>query len=165
VRLDRSIRVFHDNGVLQRSVRPDCLSGFNALWNGCATRTGAIGFGGGVNTVLMRGNVEAFGGFCEAMADWGFHELTFNALGGNERPEFFAANHLLPQQVRRFAAELPACKSEPIVFGSFAASFASRPVMTVAPRISSINSRANRKRRRHARQNVQTDFRSPDPPP
>ncbi len=60
-----------------------------------------------VNTVLMRGNVEAFGEFCEAMADWGFHELTFNALGGNERPEFFAANHLLPQQVQRFAAELP----------------------------------------------------------
>jgi radical SAM protein with 4Fe4S-binding SPASM domain len=61
-----------------------------------------------VNTVLMRGNIGAFGEFCDAMADWGFHELTFNALGGNERPEFFAANHLLPQQVRQFAAELSA---------------------------------------------------------
>jgi radical SAM protein with 4Fe4S-binding SPASM domain len=59
-----------------------------------------------VNTVLMRGNIERFGEFCREMADWGFHELTFNQLGGNERPEFFAANRLLPAQVERFAAEL-----------------------------------------------------------
>jgi radical SAM protein with 4Fe4S-binding SPASM domain len=61
-----------------------------------------------VNTVVMRGNVETFGEFCEAMADWGFHELTFNALGGSQRPEFFARNRLLPQQVRRFVAEFAA---------------------------------------------------------
>lgn len=60
-----------------------------------------------VNTVLMRENIAAFGEFCLAMAEWGFHELTFNQLGGNERPEFFAANRLQPEQVDRFAAELP----------------------------------------------------------
>ena len=60
-----------------------------------------------VNTVLMRGNIDAFGRFCEEMADWGFHELTFNQLGGNERPEFYPANRLLQQQVARFARELP----------------------------------------------------------
>jgi MoaA/NifB/PqqE/SkfB family radical SAM enzyme len=60
-----------------------------------------------VNTVLMRGNIGAFGRFCEEMADWGFHELTFNQLGGNDRPEFYPANRLLPEQVARFARELP----------------------------------------------------------
>jgi MoaA/NifB/PqqE/SkfB family radical SAM enzyme len=60
-----------------------------------------------VNTILMRGNIESFGDFCHQMADWGFHELTFNQLGGNERPDFFQANRLLKWQVERFAAELP----------------------------------------------------------
>ena len=60
-----------------------------------------------VNTVLMRGNIAGFGRFCEEMAAWGFHELTFNPLGGRDRPEFFPDNRLLPDQVRRFADELP----------------------------------------------------------
>ncbi|MBI3469608.1 MAG: radical SAM protein [Planctomycetes bacterium] len=60
-----------------------------------------------VNTVLMRGNIEKFAQFCEAVADWGFHELTFNQLGGNERPEFYPANRLLPEQIMRFTDELP----------------------------------------------------------
>jgi MoaA/NifB/PqqE/SkfB family radical SAM enzyme len=60
-----------------------------------------------VNTILMRENVSAFGAFCEEMADWGFDELTFNQLGGGDRPEFFPANRLLPGQVERFIAELP----------------------------------------------------------
>jgi MoaA/NifB/PqqE/SkfB family radical SAM enzyme len=60
-----------------------------------------------VNTVLMRENIEAFPQFCETMAGWQFHELTFNQLGGNERPEFYAANRLLPEQVKRFAAQWP----------------------------------------------------------
>jgi MoaA/NifB/PqqE/SkfB family radical SAM enzyme len=60
-----------------------------------------------VNTVLMRGNIADFGRLCEAMAQWGFRELTFNPLGGHDRPEFFPANRLLPDQVRRFADELP----------------------------------------------------------
>ncbi|HTN75221.1 MAG TPA: hypothetical protein VL096_08240, partial [Pirellulaceae bacterium] len=40
-------------------------------------------------------------------AAWGFRELSFNQLGGNERPDFFAVNHLLPAQFQRFADELP----------------------------------------------------------
>ena len=43
-----------------------------------------------VNIVLMRDNIEHFADFAAEMADWGFHELTFNQLGGVERPEFFA---------------------------------------------------------------------------
>jgi len=60
-----------------------------------------------VNTVLMRDNIGAFGEFCVEMADWGFPELTFNPLGGRERPEFYRDHHLLPEQVDRFRAELP----------------------------------------------------------
>lgn len=60
-----------------------------------------------VNTVLMRGNIGGFAEFCEEMAEWGFDELTFNQLGGNDRPEFYPANRLLPEQVERFCAELP----------------------------------------------------------
>ena len=60
-----------------------------------------------VNAVLMRDNIGSFAEFCEQMADWGFDELTFNQLGGIERPEFYPANRLLPQQVARFARELP----------------------------------------------------------
>lgn len=47
-----------------------------------------------VNTVLMRGNVAAFPELVElcGAAD----EITFNALGGADRPEFFADNRLRP---------------------------------------------------------------------
>jgi MoaA/NifB/PqqE/SkfB family radical SAM enzyme len=62
------------------------------------------------NTILMRGNIDSFPALCEELAAWGFHELTFNQLGGNERPEFFPANCLLPEQVDRFRNELPAVR-------------------------------------------------------
>lgn len=60
-----------------------------------------------VNTVLMRDTIGQFASFCERIADWQFHELTFNALGGNERPEFFRDHRLQPEQFARFIAELP----------------------------------------------------------
>ena len=56
----------------------------------------------------MRENIGEFSRFCLEMAEWGFHELTFNQLGGNDRPEFFPTHRLLPDQVRRFRRELPA---------------------------------------------------------
>lgn len=63
-----------------------------------------------VNTVLMRGNIGSFEEFCDDMAAWGFRELTFNQLGGRDRPEFFPANRLLPEQVDRFRRDLPAMR-------------------------------------------------------
>ena len=60
-----------------------------------------------VNTVLMRDNVELFPQLCHELADWGIDEISFNALGGNDRPEFHRIHRLLPQQVRWLAAELP----------------------------------------------------------
>lgn len=60
-----------------------------------------------VNTVLTRSNVETFDEFCELMATWGFDELTFNPLGGNDRPEFYPNNRLLPQQIDTLMERLP----------------------------------------------------------
>jgi len=65
-----------------------------------------------VNTILMRGNVAEFESLCREVASWGVTELTFNQLGGNDRPEFFPANRLRPEQVERFAAELPRVRAE-----------------------------------------------------
>lgn len=59
------------------------------------------------NTILMRYNIDSFERFCEEMLSWGVQELTFNQLGGYDRPEFFPDNRLLPEQVRRFAESLP----------------------------------------------------------
>lgn len=63
------------------------------------------------NVVLMRGNAGAFGELCHVLAQWGIGEITFNQLGGNDRPEFFADNRLLPHQVEQLAAELPVLRA------------------------------------------------------
>ncbi len=60
-----------------------------------------------VNHVLMRDNIDEFDGFCEEMAAWGIRALTFNPLGGNERPEFHRDHCLQPDQVERFRARFP----------------------------------------------------------
>ncbi|MFO0940308.1 MAG: radical SAM protein [Pirellulales bacterium] len=59
-----------------------------------------------INAVLTRENIDSFPAFCDVMADWGFDELTFNPLGGNDRPEFFPANRLSAEQVERFINSL-----------------------------------------------------------
>lgn len=63
-----------------------------------------------VNTVLMRGNIGEFIPFCQEMFGWGFHELTFNQLGGNDRPEFYPANRIFPQQIPQFRSDLAALR-------------------------------------------------------
>ncbi len=63
-----------------------------------------------VNTVLMRDNIRQFDRLCEVMADWQFHELTFNALGGNERPDYYRDHRLLPEQIEEFVDGLPALR-------------------------------------------------------
>lgn len=51
-----------------------------------------------VNVVLMRRNVDTFPALCEELATWGIHEVTFNQLGGRDRPEFYPDNRLTPAQ-------------------------------------------------------------------
>ena len=58
------------------------------------------------NVVLMRDNVASFANLCLELAEWGIDEITFNQLGGNDRPEFWAVHRLLPNDVDRLAGEL-----------------------------------------------------------
>ena len=64
-----------------------------------------------VNTILLRDNIHAFADLCHILADWGIEELTFNALGGRDRPEFYPDHGLLPEQLTEFRAALPAVRA------------------------------------------------------
>lgn len=59
------------------------------------------------NVVLMRDNVRSFAEQCEDLASWGLDEITFNQLGGRDRPEFFPAQRLRMDDVLWLKAELP----------------------------------------------------------
>ncbi len=65
-----------------------------------------------VNTVLMRDNIGEFPDLCRALAALGVQELTFNRLGGRDRPEFFATHRLLPADLEQLAHELPGLRRE-----------------------------------------------------
>jgi sulfatase maturation enzyme AslB (radical SAM superfamily) len=54
-----------------------------------------------INTVLMRENFDLFADLCTELADWGVKEITFNQLGGRDRPEFYPENRLSVEQVVR----------------------------------------------------------------
>jgi len=60
-----------------------------------------------VNTVLTRHTIAGFEKFAHRMADWGVDTLTFNQLGGNDRPEFYPDNRLLEEQVHQFIGMFP----------------------------------------------------------
>lgn len=64
-----------------------------------------------VNTILMRDNIGAFEQLCETVAAWGVEELTFNALGGRDRPEFFPDHSLWPEDVEWFCESLPGIRA------------------------------------------------------
>ncbi len=54
-----------------------------------------------INTVLMRDNFDAFPALCAEFARWGVQEITFNQLGGRDRPEFYPDHRLTIEQVQR----------------------------------------------------------------
>lgn len=60
-----------------------------------------------VNALLQHDTWADFPLLCERVADWGVEEITFNQLGGNDRPEYFPAHRLHPSDVDAFAAGLP----------------------------------------------------------
>lgn len=70
-----------------------------------------------VNTVLMRENIRQFPELCRALASLGVQELTFNRLGGRDRPEFFAAHRLRLEELEHFARELPELRRDASTFG------------------------------------------------
>ena len=65
-----------------------------------------------VNTILLRENIGDFPAFCRYLAELGVNELTFNQLGGFDRPEFYESNRLLENQVELFKEQLPLVKKE-----------------------------------------------------
>jgi radical SAM protein with 4Fe4S-binding SPASM domain len=59
------------------------------------------------NVVLMRDNVAAFSELCLELAQWGLDEITFNQLGGRDRPEYYLEHSLRVADTEALAALLP----------------------------------------------------------
>jgi radical SAM protein with 4Fe4S-binding SPASM domain len=60
-----------------------------------------------VNVVLMRDNVDDFPSLCLELAKWGVAEITFNQLGGRDRPEFYPSHRLTSENVALLEKALP----------------------------------------------------------
>jgi MoaA/NifB/PqqE/SkfB family radical SAM enzyme len=65
-----------------------------------------------VNIVLMRDNIAGFAPLCRMLADWGVDEISFNQLGGRDRPEFYPSHRLRRDDVARLADEVPRLRAE-----------------------------------------------------
>lgn len=65
-----------------------------------------------VNAVVMRDTLPHFADLCRTLADWGVDEITFNQLGGRDRPEFFPPQRLSPADAAQLAALVPPLKAE-----------------------------------------------------
>jgi MoaA/NifB/PqqE/SkfB family radical SAM enzyme len=65
-----------------------------------------------VNAVLLRSTIRHFAELAREVSCWGVDELTFNLLGGRDRPEFFPANRPLPDQLKSFITDLSALRQE-----------------------------------------------------
>jgi len=65
-----------------------------------------------VNIVLMRDTVGDFERLCTELADWGIDEITFNQLGGDDRPEFFPAHRLASRQAEWLSANIPRLRKD-----------------------------------------------------
>jgi len=95
-------------GVVHDELRGHC-GGFAALEQGIrrlvAEREGRVRPRVRVNSVLMRQTVAQFAGLCQKLAGWGVDEITFNELGGRDRPEYYPAHRLRAEDVSAFADE------------------------------------------------------------
>jgi sulfatase maturation enzyme AslB (radical SAM superfamily) len=65
-----------------------------------------------VNTVLMAQNIHLFGELCEQLISWDIDEITFNQLGGNDRPEFYREHRLALADVDALAGMLPRLRDQ-----------------------------------------------------
>jgi MoaA/NifB/PqqE/SkfB family radical SAM enzyme len=65
-----------------------------------------------INVVLMRQTVPHFETLCRTLADWGIDEITFNQLGGADRPEFFAEHSLKLEQLAALNKVIPMLQQE-----------------------------------------------------
>ncbi len=65
----------------------------------------------GINMVLTRDNIHHLEAVGRMAARWGAQRLTFNALGGRDRPEYFADHRLFPEQVAWLRQALPGLRT------------------------------------------------------
>jgi MoaA/NifB/PqqE/SkfB family radical SAM enzyme len=65
-----------------------------------------------VNVVLMRSNLAQFADLCQKLSRWPLQVISFNGLGGRDRPEFYQQEQLLPNQIEQLAAMLPALRMQ-----------------------------------------------------
>lgn len=59
------------------------------------------------NVLLMRQTVRGFGPLCAYLAAWGIEEITFNQLGGRDRPSFFPDHRLSLDDAQWLIDEIP----------------------------------------------------------
>ncbi len=59
------------------------------------------------NVVLMRDNIAEFPDLCRELARWGIDEISFNQLGGRDRPEFWPRHRLRAEDVANLRDWLP----------------------------------------------------------
>jgi MoaA/NifB/PqqE/SkfB family radical SAM enzyme len=65
-----------------------------------------------VNVVLMRSNLAQFTDLCHRLSAWPLQAISFNGLGGRDRPEFYQHEQLLSAQIEQLAATLPALRTQ-----------------------------------------------------
>jgi MoaA/NifB/PqqE/SkfB family radical SAM enzyme len=65
-----------------------------------------------INIVLMHDNIEALEALCRTLAGWGVDEISFNQLGGRDRPEFYPAHRLQMDDVALLAELLPRLRAD-----------------------------------------------------
>lgn len=70
------------------------------------------------NIVLMHGNIGMFEELCLLLAQWGVDEISFNQLGGRDRPEFYPHNRLQPSDVTYLARILPLLRARLAQYGT-----------------------------------------------
>jgi len=70
-----------------------------------------------VNSILMRDTFDDFLPLCRQLAALGVEEVTFNQLGGRDRPELFPARRLTADHVARLRDELPIWRRELAALG------------------------------------------------
>lgn len=62
------------------------------------------------NAVITQSTWKEFPRLCTELASWGIQEISFNQLGGNDRPEFYPTQRLSPEDAIRFVEMIPALR-------------------------------------------------------
>lgn len=93
------------------AARHDALRGMPGAWarmrDGVRALAAAPGLKLRANVVLMHTNLSDFPALSDELASWGIREITYNQLGGRDRPEFFPAQKLRPADAAALAALVP----------------------------------------------------------